>query len=409
MVAEPVKISLETARKLVLHLQGLTHPPHKAQSLDDLRHLIRQLGLVQVDSIQWVERAHHMILFARNQTYRPKHLKRLAERERAVFENWTHDASFIPIEFYPWWQHRFRRIDGPLKERMVRWQGSGFLDHVNQLYSHITEHGAVRSRDLEKPERNRPAEMWQWHDGKAALEYLWRTGKLAISGRESGFQKVYDLTERCIPPEHLADLATTNQHNHEAFVDWACRSALERLGFGTPKDISHYWELLTLGEVKDWCDRQSDLVTVEAATVRKGETRSLLALPQTIALVDSLPDPPGRIRVLSPFDPVIRDRKRLEWLFGFDFRIEIYVPESKRKYGYYVFPLLEGSKLVGRIDMKAERKTSELVVRRLWLEKGVRWSTAKRERLQSELQRLCRLCSVSKVRWLETEPATNPG
>jgi uncharacterized protein YcaQ len=380
----------------VLHLQGLTLPPHLKQSSQELLRLIQQLGYVQVDSIQWVERAHHMTLFARNQTYRPKDLTRLIEKDRLLFEGWTHDASIIPAEFYPYWRHRFVRQEQKLRKQHVRWQGEGFLDRCEALIERITENGAIRSRDMERPKRDGPQKMWQWHEGKVTLEYLWRTGRLAISGRE-GFQKVYDLSEKCLQE---CDYIARSRHNE--FIDWACLSALQRLGFGTAADIARYWDLLTIQEVRDWLAQQGKetVVAVEVKSADKSKTREFYARSDIESLLDDLPKLPERSRILSPFDPVIRNRDRLQWLFNFEYRIEIYVPEAKRKYGYYVFPILERDRLIGRIDMRAHRQENELQVKRLWLEQGVRLTPARETRLAAELVRQCRLGGVGKVVWL---------
>ena len=389
-----ISLSNKQARHLILHLQGLTLPPHRALGLDGLSELIMQLGFVQLDSIQWVERAQHMILYARSHAYRPAHLKRLLEKERFLFENWTHDAAVIPCCFYPFWRHKFSRHKSKLDSKFDDWQGGGYRDHCDDLLSRIESHGGLRSRDLDRPDSG-PAEMWQWHDGKAALEFLWRTGHLCIHGRE-GFQKIYDLAERGIPAEHFE-----NTVSHDEFVDWACRSALERLGFGSAGDISRYWDLVSIAEARDWLqDQSSDFVgLVDIQGVQK-DVKQFYGRADLGALMDNLPDIPGRMRALSPFDPVIRDRKRLEWLFGFEYRIEIYVPEAKRRWGYYVFPLLEGDKLIGRIDMRARRKEDQLEVKSVWLEPRVKMSDARRSRLDAELVRQARLAGVKSVTWL---------
>ena len=381
------------ARHLVLHLQGLTDVPNRKMTSTDLYDLIVRLGFVQVDSIQWVERAQHMTLFARNQTYRPKMLKKLIEKERTLFEGWTHDASIIPSEFYPYWRHRFERKREKTATIFHQWQGEGYTDHCEVLLERIAESGPLRSRDLERPDAGKQ-EMWQWHDGKAALEFLWLIGALCISARE-GFQKVYDLAEYGIPSEHF-----NARVSRDEFIDWACRSAIERLGFGTAGDIARYWNHVSIDEVKDWisaayCDA---LTSVEVETV-SGVTQSMFARADIASIISTLPDVPTRIRAVSPFDPVIRDRKRLTWLFGFDYRIEIYVPAEKRKWGYYIFPLLEGDRLIGRIDMRADRKAKALTVRKLWLEPKIKLGSDRCKRLDGELVRQARLCALPNIVW----------
>ncbi|MEO0944913.1 MAG: crosslink repair DNA glycosylase YcaQ family protein, partial [Pseudomonadota bacterium] len=353
---------------------------------------IEQLGFVQLDSIQWVERAHHMTLFARNQTYRPHHLGPLIDRDQLLFENWTHDASFIPTCFYPYWRHKFKRDEAKLKEKFEQWQGAGFVDHIDGLLERITQDGPLMSRDLDRDAGKR--EMWQWHDGKAALEYLWRTGRLATRARQN-FQKVYDLPHHCLSADDHG-----RKVEHTDFVDWACRSALDRLGFGAAADIARFWDLLSIAEVRAWLAEQGGQTIREIEITGRDKTvKNLIARPDIEDVVDTLPKLPERVRALSPFDPVIRDRKRLLWLWGFDYRIEIYVPAEKRLWGYYVFPLLEGNKLIGRIDMKANRKDGVLEVRKLWLETGVKLSESRRSGIMSELVRQSRLCGVKGIHW----------
>ncbi len=388
-----IEISNRQARRVILHLQGLSRPPHQPQSAADLYELIVQLGFVQVDSIQWVERAHHMILFSRNQNYRPEHLHRSIEQDQTLFENYTHDASVIPSEYFPYWKHRFERSRDRLRQRMTNWQGGGFLDHCDALLQLIETSGPIRSRDLDRPKNKKSKEMWQWDDGKAALEFLWRTGELSICARD-GFQKVYDLSSRVIPEKHFR--ATCS---HEAFIDWACRGALDRLGFASPSDIARYWNLVSIAEVRQWIDQQENQIKQVLVSPADGsKPRQLIARGDIEQLVTESTKPPPRMRVLSPFDPVIRDRNRLLWLFDFDYRIEIYVPAAKRKYGYYVFPLLEGERLVGRIDMRADRKEDCLQVRRVWSEIECPWSQARQKRFEQELRRQAKLAKVSRIR-----------
>ena len=391
-----IKLSNCDARRIILHLQGLSRSPHTALGRVGLYELIEQLGFVQVDSIQWVERAQHMTLFSRDQAYRPTHLQKLLEKEQLLFENWTHDASVIPSAFFQYWRHKFDRDRPKLDVKFTKWFGDGHLDHCAALQKRIEQEGALRSRDLEK---SKPAkkEMWAWHDEKAALEYLWRTGALCIRARE-GFQKVYDVTHRGIRPEHF------EQHvSRQEFIDWACRSALDRLGFGTASDIARYWDLLSIAEVREWLNNQDETSTrlVTVTGVKGQGDRELIARSDIESILDEVPKLPKRVRALSPFDPVIRDRKRLSWLFGFDYRIEIYVPEEKRKWGYYVFPLLEGDRLIGRIDMRARRKENQLEVKKLWLEPKVKLSTARKNRIDAELIRQARLAGVEEVVWLD--------
>lgn len=199
------------------------------------------------------------------------------------------------------------------------------------------------------------------------------------------FQKVYDLAERVIPGEHHE-----SEVEHTQFVDWPA-------GRRSPGWVLHPWrnrrlfDLVTPQEARDWVKSHRDeLCEVSLLASDGGAARPSYAFADFSADVANLPEPSSRVRVLSPFDPLLRDRNRTERLFGFYYRIEVFVPEPKRQYGYYVFPLLEGDRLIGRIDMKADRKRSTLDVRRLWLEPGVRASAGRLEKLDAELSRLAK-------------------
>ncbi len=383
------------ARRLTLALQGLARDPSYKLTAPGLDNLICDLGFVQVDSINMVQRAHHMILFSRNQTYRPKMLDRLLERDRTLFENWTHDASVIPMRFYKYWRHRFHRQEVELHDKFCDWHQNGFEHQLEELLERVRAEGALRSRDLVGDAPRREPGWWNWHPGKTGLEYLWRTGALAVARRE-GFQKVYDLSERVVPPglfEERCDKAE--------FIDWACRSALQRLGFASAGDISRFWDLLTIDEVKSWIGAQpaGALCEVEVAAADGGKPRRLLGRGDLGAVAESAGDAPGRLRVLNPFDPILRDRKRLKWVFGFDYRIEVFVPAEKRTYGYYIFPLLEGERLIGRMDIKADRYAGVLDVTALWFEPGVKAGAGRMARLDAELDRLRRFAGLDGVRY----------
>jgi uncharacterized protein len=381
------------ARRLFLYLHGLGEVPAGPAKGADLAALIARIGFVQVDSIPTVERAHHMILAARRPAYRPPALKRLLERDRAVFEHWTHDASILPVALFPVWQLRFARDADRLRDNWKRWFRDGYEAQFDTILNRIARDGPVTSSDVGEGEARGRGGWWDWHPSKTALEWLWRTGQLQITRRD-GFQKVYDLTERVIPQEHRLPCPPV-----DAVVDWACSSALDRLGFATPGEICAYWNAVTPQESRDWCKAElaAGRITEIAVEGADGRHRHSLARRDVLARAAGAAEPPARLRVLSPFDPALRDRARAERLFGFHYRIEVFVPEAQRRYGYYVFPLLEGAGLVGRIDMKARRDAGVLQVRALWPEAGVRFGAGRMARLEAELDRMARFAGCDRV------------
>lgn len=363
-------LSITEARRLLLAGQGLS------STWKDLYSLIYQLGFVQVDSINVIERAHHLTLWSRMPGYQRTDLDALLAQRR-LFEHWTHDASLIPTAFYPYWHYRFERYKA--RVAVHRWWRERLGDNADVVAGAVLERirveGPLRSRDFEGAAE--PGGWWGWKEPKAALEYLWRTGQLAVSSREN-FQKVYDLASRVLP---ALEVPTS-----EEFVDWACRSALERLGVGTPAEIAGYWNVLDLPEARTWCAREA----VPAAVDGK---RGFFVLPG-VEVPDAVP---AGLRILSPFDPILRDRKRALRLFGFDYRFEAFVPAPQRIYGYYVLPVLEGEALVARLDAKVFRSESRLAVQGLWWEPSVRPGKQRLARLTRAVEGLASFVGATTI------------
>lgn len=382
------------ARRLFLDRHALAEPPTGPSRGADLLELIERLGFVQVDSINTVERAHHMILFARRHSYRPKHLKPLLERDRTLFEHWTHDASIVPCRYFPFWRLRFERSAERLRERWRQWRGDDFLNKFDEVLERIRAQGAVTTSDIGESETRSSGGWWEWHPSKTAVEYLWRTGAVSVCHRQ-GFFKAYDLTERVIPQVYRDPQPTTGET-----IDWACGAALDRLGFATSGEIAAFWDAVTPQEAKSWCDRalrRGDLVEVEVECANGTRPRRCFGRPDIREAAAASPEPTARIRILSPFDPMLRDRQRTERLFGFHYRIEVFVPAAKRRYGYYVFPVLEADRLVGRVDMK--REDGLLQVSAFWPEAGVALGRTRRARLEAALDRTARFAQCEGVRF----------
>lgn len=393
------RLGNSAARRLFLARHLLAEPPTGPASGGHLLSIINKLGFVQLDSINTVARAHDLILFSRRPRYRPAALKRLYERDRALFEHWTHDAAIIPMEFYPQWHLRRTRDAAKLLGRWKDWQRHDFEAQLQNVLEHVHAEGPVTSSDVGKDEPRSSGGWWEWHPSKTALEYLWRSGALAVVGRE-GFRKRYDSTERVVPaPLH----DPINAPDPTQTIDWCCDQALSRLGFATPGELAAFWAHITPAEARAWCMAEQAAGRLEEVDIEgaDGSLRPAFLRPGWDADPALTCEPPKRLRVLSPFDPALRDRKRAERLFGFEYRIEVFVPAAQRKFGYYVFPLLQGDRLVGRIDMKAFRDADELRVTALWPERGLRWGKLRQQALEAELQRLLPLAEVSHVTFAE--------
>lgn len=381
------------ARLLFLDRHLLLQPGSGSGKGADLAGVLTELGFVQVDSVNTLARAHDLILWSRRGRYRPRALQDIVARDRTGFEHWTHDAAVIPMQFYPMWRLKFARDEARMQRRWSRLRRRGWSAEVDTVLRRIADHGPVSSRDVGEGEAKGSSGWWDWHPSKTALEFLWRSGRLAICQRQ-GFRKIYDLRERVIPPEYL------NAHRADAeIIDWAMMAALNRLGFGTAGELAAFFEIATRDEAKSWCAdalASGRIIEVDIETADGSLRRSY----STAALLDhvaSLPIPSSRVRALSPFDPVLRDRARAERLFGFHYRIEIFVPAAKRRYGYYVFPVMQGDRLIGRVD--ARRTADALSVRAFWPETGVRMGAVRRGALDAELARLARLAGVDDIQY----------
>lgn len=376
-----LKISNRQARHLWLSTNLLAETPTGAFDLQDM---IWRLGFVQIDTIRNVTRAHNHILWSRNQNIREGAIwKQL--KGRALFEHFTHDASLIDMRVLPYWRRQFDRLGAYVGRS--EWYQSGLAKaQIAEIRDRIRNEGALSTHAFDTKVDTR--EMWARPPHKKALDQMWYAGELATCHRKN-FVKFYDLGERVFP-------AHDPVLDREA-VDWLCKNAIDRLSFATIGEIGRFWDAMTAREAKAWC-AGAPLIPVDIETANGG-SYAALAPVDIEARLNALSTPTSRLRILNPFDPAIRDRTRLERLFGFDYRNEMFVPKTKRRWGYYVYPLLEGDRFVGRIELKADRKSGELFVIGFWPGLGTRWGAARHAKLDAELARFARFAGLSKIKW----------
>lgn len=384
-----LKIDNATARALWLTSHGLAKTPTGA--LNTLQ-IIQDLGFVQLDTIQVVSRAHHHILWSRNQNYREHMLNSLLRKKRQVFEHFTHDASVLPMDFLPMWQRQFQRKKAQVSRS--NWYGNHLdPDLIAEVLKRVKDDGPVSTQAFDTKVQGEKT-MWKRPPHKMVLDYLWYAGELATCHRD-GFTKFYDLAERVFPQD-LPVLSDADQ------ITQLCRTALDRIGFGTLGEIRKFWEACEVSEVKAWAEKDAaNLIEIEVQG-KDGSWLNALACAEIEARIQALSAPTTRLRILNPFDPAIRDRKRIARLFGFEYTVEMFVPAAKRNWGYYIYPLLEGNRLVGRIEAKGDRANGTLTLTKFWTETD-RLRTAKRtEKLEAELHRLAKLAGLDKVVWALT-------
>lgn len=379
-------ISNRDARRLWLWANGLA--PRPTGPLD-VAAMIDALGLLQIDTIRNVTRAQDHILWTRNQSYREGMLWPLLQQRR-LFEHFTHDASLLPAALLPDWSVQFRRLGA--RAARAPWYQSGLGQaEIARIRDRIAAEGPLSTHAFDTRAQSR--EMWARPPHKKALEQMWYAGTLATSHRRN-FVKFYDLGTRVFP-DHDAppeSHALTRLH----------RAALERLCIATPGEVQRFWSVATAAEIRDWAAVARTVpVRVQGAD---GSWRDALAHPEIESRLADAPAATTRLRILNPFDPAIRDRARLERLFGFVYRNEIFVPAARRQWVYYVYPLLQGDRFVGRIELRADRAESRLRVTGFWPEAGVSWRARRAEKLDAELARFARMVDLTEIEWSTARP-----
>ncbi|MEM7438866.1 MAG: crosslink repair DNA glycosylase YcaQ family protein [Pseudomonadota bacterium] len=386
-----MRIDNRTARRLWLAATGLSPTPTGAL---DVAQIIRDLGFLQIDTIRNVTRAHNHIIWTRNQNFREGKLWPLLGRDRSIFEHFTHDASLIPMEFLPYWQRQFCRLGAKVSNS--DWYRTGLAkEAVRDIRNRIADEGALSTHAFDTKIEG-PREMWARPPHKKALDQMWYAGDLATCFREN-FVKHYNLPERVFP----SDLRAA-EHTDTTMVDWLNRAALDRLWVAAPGEIQRFWEAMSAVECRAWLDAQNWLVPVEVETAERTWVAAL-ALPDIADRVADVTDPTARLRIINPFDPAIRDRVRLKRLFGFDYTNEMFVPAAKRRWGYYVYPLLEGARFVGRIEVKADRAKDVMWVTGFWPEPRVKWTRARFDKLAAELGRFARLAGIRTIEGIPSD------
>ena len=355
-VGSAVSLSNAQARRIALGAQGFAE--RRPAGRVDRRHLQRvldRIGLIQIDSVNVLVRSQELPLFARLGTH-PRSLIWDATAAGTLFEYWVHEASHVQTahhHLYRWMMRKPHRW--PAFRRLTESRGN----YIEKVYRHVAEHGAVVAGDL-KQRVGKKGTWWDYDDGKIALEALFYEGRLTATRRPGDFARVYDLTERVIP---AAALAMPTLPEPEARKELLVLAAKYH-GIGTLGDLADYHRQKPAA-CKDLLDE-----LVEDGRLIKAEVREW-ARPAYLHPDWKLPRRITSRALLSPFDPVVWNRERALRLFGFHYRIEIYVPAPKRQYGYYVLPFLLGDELVGRVDLKADRANSALLVQAAWAEPGV--------------------------------------
>ncbi|MCE4224885.1 winged helix-turn-helix domain-containing protein [Methylobacterium sp. C25] len=378
-------IGLPLARRIALAAQGFGMRRPELPGIAHLRRTLERLHLHQIDSVNVLSRAHYLPAFSRLGRYDRAELDRLAwgpKRQRRLFEYWAHEASLLPFDFQPHLRWRMAKADrGEAGWSRMRAYATERRPEAMALLDRIRAEGPLAASDFEAHAGQ--SGWWEWSDVKSALEWLFWAGHITTATRRGGFERVYDLPERVIPAEVLGLPTPSDAEAHRFLIERAAAAH----GIATEAELRDYFRL-SPGEARPAIlslAEEGVLIPVSVPGWRHAWLHREARQPRRVEAQ----------ALLVPFDPLIWERDRTERLFGFRYRIEIYVPAEKRVHGYYVLPFLLGDRLVARVDLKADRQASRLLVQSVHLEPGAPDHT--REALETELGTMALWLELDRV------------
>ena len=362
-----IELNSKSARKIILNAQLLDGNLNLSNGKESIAQTIEKLGYIQIDTISVIKRSHHHTLWTRHNNYSETILHELQTQDRRIFEYWGHAMSYLPMSDFRYFLPRMRNFNNP-SSPWAKHQMEKCADILDPVLERIKNEGQLSSKDFANTGK-KGGTWWDWKPAKVALELLFWRGDLMITERRN-FQKVYDLTERVLPEGLKLTMPTQNELGH-----FFIRSALSAMGVATEKEIHKFMQPDSARD-SDIRAVNRDVVlkslfelveTKEVSPVKleKNENETYYALSKIVNNFSDSNDNQPQIFLLSPFDNLIIQRKRVKKYFGFDYTLECYVPAQKRKYGYFVLPILWGDSFVGRIDPKADRKKRTFIIRNL--------------------------------------------
>ncbi|QHM70481.1 winged helix-turn-helix domain-containing protein [Mixta intestinalis] len=381
----PLSLSRQTARNLHLAAQALLNPPKRKANFNDLLAIIKRMSLLQIDTINVVARSPYLVLFSRLGDY-PETWLEQALANGSLFEYWAHEACFIPVEDYPLLRHRMLQPEKMGWKYNADWMKQ-HADDIASLLQHIAEKGPVRSADFAAAPGHQPG-WWAWKPYKRHLENLFTAGELMVSGRHN-FQRLYDLRQRVMPQWDDAQHTLSEPAAREQML----RNSAASLGIFRPEWLPDYYRLkqVALKEIIPCWQEEGFIIPVTV------ENMGTMWLHRDALVHLEKPLNATHTAILSPFDPVVWDRRRAEALFDFSYRLECYTPAAKRQYGYFTLPLLHRGALKARLDAKMLRRERCLQINNLWLEEKTRVSAGFVADLQRAIGRFARWQGADRV------------
>jgi uncharacterized protein YcaQ len=378
-------LSIADARRIALAAQGFdTARPKTKATQRNVDALISRLGVIQIDSVNVLVRSQELPLFARLGNHNRNAIPRATQQQK-LFEYWGHEAAHLPVDLHPLFRWK---MDAARTGRVTHWGLTSFYEEnkafVKRTLKHVEKHGPTTSREL-STRTEKKGTWWDWDEAKVALEYLFLTGELMSRGRGTDFARIYDTPERVLP-QQIFDAPTPSEH--DARKQLLIRSTIAQ-GVATASDLADYYrqKLATVKPLIDELLEEGELRAVEVeGWMEKAFVHRKAKLPKELHAT----------ALLSPFDSLVWCRPRNERLFNFHYRIEIYTPKEKRKFGYYVLPFMLNGEMVGRVDMKADRASGVLLAQSVHTEKGVKRSSIN-EALTAELEAMATWLGLDRV------------
>ena len=382
-----ITLSLKEARRIALAAQGFGGQRPDRPTAAHLRKSLGRLGLFQIDSVNVLARAHYLPAFSRLGSYDRTLLERDAwgpTRQRRLFEYWAHEASLLPLDLHPLLRWRMARAErGEIGYQALKRFAIEHRAEAQAVLDRIVAEGPLAAADFENGSSK--SGWWEWSHTKHALEFLFWSGRITTATRRGSFARVYDLPERVLPKAVLDQPTPDAASAQRALIERSARA----LGVATAADLRDYYRLKP-DEADHAIAAQAEAGVLLPARVEGWNQKVWLHRNAR------LPRRMTGAALLAPFDPLIWERSRTERLFGFRYRIEIYVPQDKRTHGYYVLPFLMDDALVARVDLKADRQAGVLLAHRITLEPGAPGETL--ERLGIELDRMAAWLGLNGVR-----------
>ncbi len=375
-------LSLNEARSLFIARQLLQNTGNTSRDKNGLYRIIDRLGYVQIDTISVVERSHHLILWARMPHYKKNMLDELVS-DRKIFEYWSHAAAYLPMKDYRYSLIRKKHYS----EKYKTW-GRANKKITKHVHDRIKNEGPLQSKDFED-NKSKTSGWWDWKPSKDALDFLFHQGKLMIA-RRIGFQKVYDLTENILPSG-----TDTTYPSEKEFYKHLIDNSIKANGLVSFREITYQrrHDKKVLDKLIKELLEEEKIIRVN---IRGIEGNNYFTTVDTLELINKNKSNQG-VYILSPFDNLVIQRKRLKEFFGFDYTIECYVPESKRKFGYFSMPVLYGDKFIGRMDAKADRANKTFLIKKIHWEEKSKLNNKLSEKFERKLAALAKFTGCEKT------------